>query len=85
MSTTLDSALVAELAGRVSGPVLGPQDAHSAFRRRRARCGDQRRLADPGRPFDHHERAAPGPSLGQRRFDAGQLPAALEQLSDAGR
>src|SRR5947207_1608854 len=27
MSTTLDSALVAELAGRVSGPVLGPQDA----------------------------------------------------------
>ena len=57
-----------------------PQDAHSAFCRRRARCGDQRRLADPGRPFDHHERAAPGPSLGQRRFDAGQLPAALEQL-----
>ena len=27
MSTTLDSALVAELAGRVSGPVLGPHDA----------------------------------------------------------
>src|SRR5947207_4233644 len=27
MSTTLDSALVAELAGRVSGPVLGPRDA----------------------------------------------------------
>src|SRR5436190_2330700 len=27
MSTTLDSALVAELAGQVSGPVLGPQDA----------------------------------------------------------
>jgi FAD binding domain-containing protein len=27
MSTTLDSALVAELAGQVSGSVLGPQDA----------------------------------------------------------
>lgn len=27
MSTTLDSALVADLAGRVSGSVLGPQDA----------------------------------------------------------
>src|SRR5438876_12315701 len=27
MSTTLDSALVADLAGEVSGSVLGPQDA----------------------------------------------------------
>ena len=27
MSTTLDAAVVADLAGQVSGPVLGPQDA----------------------------------------------------------
>jgi len=56
-----------------------PQDAHSALCRCSARRGEQRRLADPGRPFDHHEPAAPRASVGQRRLDPRQLIVPLEE------
>ena len=58
-----------------------PQHAHPAVCRRRPRRGEQRRLADPGRPLDHHEPAAPGASLGQGRFDPRQLLASFEERS----
>ena len=42
---------------------------------------EQRRLADPGRPFDYNEPAAPRASVGERRLDPRQLIAPLEQRS----
>ena len=63
---------------------LGParaEHAHSARQRRSPRGRDQCRLADPGRPLDYDECAAPGASFGQRRFDPQQFLAPLEQRS----
>ena len=57
-----------------------PQHAHSAVCCRRPRRREQRRLADAGRPLDHHEPAAARASLGQRRLDPRQLFAPIEEL-----
>ena len=53
--------------------------AHAALRSGRPRGPEQRRLADPGRPFDYQEPAAPCAGLGKRRLDLRQFLAPLEQ------
>ena len=53
--------------------------AHACVCRGAARGGEQRRLTDSGRPFDDQEPSASGAGVGQRRFDARQLLAPLEQ------
>jgi len=58
----------------------GTKDAHAAASRRSSRRREQRRLADPGGPFDHHELASLRASLGQRRLDPRQLLTSFEQL-----
>ena len=73
----------APLRRRNRAPARSPRakHAHPTVCRRGPRRGEQRRLAHPSRPFDHHERAAPRASLGQRRLDPRQLLAPFEELS----
>jgi hypothetical protein len=40
-----------------------PENTHSAVCRRRPRLSEQRRFANPGRPFDHQEPASSRASL----------------------
>ena len=44
----------------------GPKHAHPAHSGRCPCRGEQRRLPDPGRSFDHHEPATSSASLGER-------------------
>ena len=73
--TTPKAKLVSISVARARSTRIPPSAA--AVRARR----EQRRLADPGRPFDHHEPAAPDASVGERRLDSRQLIAPLEQRS----
>ena len=65
-----------EIALQLGSP--RPEHAHPALCRRRPRLREQRRLANPGRPFDHKEPPAARASLGQRRLDPRQLLVSLE-------
>jgi hypothetical protein len=55
-----------------------PQHTHPFGFRRPSRSRKQCGLANPRRPFDHHERPAPGASLGKGRFESHQLLTTLE-------
>ena len=56
-----------------------PQHAHPAAGGDGPDRGQQRRLADARGPLDHHERAASGARIGERRLDPRELLAPLEQ------
>ena len=82
----LDQRRLEELTHHAEGEValeLGPsrtENAHAALCSRRSRRREQRRLADPGRPFEHDERAEPRASLGQRGLDPRQFLAPFEEV-----
>ncbi len=71
--------------GKVALQLRSPRakDAHPVGRRGGPGGGEQRRLPDPRRPFDHQERAAPGARLGEYRIDPRQLSISLEERFSA--
>ena len=58
-----------------------PEHPHAGICGHGPRRREERRLADPRRPFDHEEPPVPLASVGQRRPDLRQLVAPLEQRS----
>ena len=77
-----------ELAHHAEGEValeLRParaEHAHAALCGGGTCRGEQRGLADPGRPFDHEERPVARAGLGERRLDPRELLGPLEQEPD---